>query len=81
MNIQELETVITRVGNNAKIFFCGDIRQSDLLYKKSDKSGFIEFKSVIEKMDDYFECIEFTRNDIVRSGLVKQYILTKEDLL
>lgn len=80
MTFQELDTVITRVGRDSKIIFCGDRKQSDLIYKKNDISGFDDFLKIIEQMNR-FEVIEFTREDIVRSDFVKSYIIAKENVL
>ena len=81
MTFQELDTIMTRVGKHSKIYFCGDYKQSDLIYKKFDTSGFADFKKVIDSMDKYFHSIEFSVDDIVRSGIVKEYLLKKEKLL
>ena len=81
MTFQELDTIMTRVGRHSKIIFSGDMKQSDLIYKKMDSSGFTDFFSVIKKMEDYFHCIEFSSDDIVRSGIVKDYIKIKERIL
>jgi phosphate starvation-inducible PhoH-like protein len=80
LTFQEADSIITRVGNNSKIIFCGDIKQTDLNKKKNDLSGFNDFFDVIVNMRNDFEMVEFTPEDIVRSGLVKQYILAKEKL-
>lgn len=77
MNYHELDTVITRIGENCRIIFCGDYRQSDL--SKSDRTGLIDFMRIIDKMG-CFAKIEFDTNDIVRSALVKNYIVTKLEL-
>lgn len=77
MNYHELDTVITRMGENCRIIFCGDFRQSDLA--KKEQSGLIDFMSIIDKMG-CFNKIEFNVHDIVRSELVKNYIVTKMDL-
>lgn len=71
----ELDTIMTRIGNNCRIIFCGDLAQSDL-NSKWDPSGFPKFFSIIENMEE-FECVEFMPEDIVRSGIVKSYILEK----
>jgi phosphate starvation-inducible protein PhoH len=73
---QELDTAITRMGNNSKIIFCGDIEQNDLIRNKYDVSGLPKFMNIIEHMDS-FEFIEFQPEDIVRGGIVKEYLLTK----
>jgi phosphate starvation-inducible protein PhoH len=79
MTYQELDTVITRVGESSKIIFCGDMKQDDLKISKhrADVSGLKDFVRVISKMND-FTVIEFTTEDIVRSGLVRQYLIAKE---
>jgi predicted ribonuclease YlaK len=76
MTLHELDTVITRVGKNSRIVFCGDFEQSDLLTSKSDVSGLPLFKSILRSMKS-FKIIDFGVNDIVRSGLVREYILAK----
>jgi phosphate starvation-inducible protein PhoH len=82
MNFGELDTITTRCGNNSRIIFCGDIKQDDLKTvsrNRNDSSGLRDFIRVIKKIDS-FDIIEFTKEDIVRSGLVKQYIIAKEAL-
>jgi len=82
MTYHELDTIITRVGESSKIVFCGDTRQDDLATSRNraDVSGLREFLRVISKIKS-FETIQFTPEDIVRSGLVKEYILAKERML
>lgn len=75
MNLAELDTVITRIGNNCKIIFCGDIRQSDFV-KREEKQGMLTFMKIIDRMN-IFQKIEFEVADIVRSALVKNYIISK----
>jgi phosphate starvation-inducible protein PhoH and related proteins len=79
MTYQELDTVMTRVGESSKIIFCGDMKQDDLRISKhrTDVSGLKDFIRVISKMNA-FSVIEFTVDDIVRSGIVKEYLITKE---
>jgi len=79
MTYHELDTIITRVGEGSKIVFCGDTRQNDLEISRnrSDISGLAKFLNVISRIKS-FETIKFTSADIVRSGLVKEYILAKE---
>jgi len=74
----ELHSVFTRIGKNCRVIFAGDIKQNDLNGKR-EESGFKDFFKVIDRMKD-FDTIEFTRDDIVRSSLVKQYIIAREDL-
>jgi phosphate starvation-inducible protein PhoH len=78
MTWHELDSVITRLGENSRIIFCGDFRQSDFLWNK-DKSGIHDFMKVIKTMNS-FDFIEFEKDDIVRSALVKEYIISKLEL-
>jgi predicted ribonuclease YlaK len=78
MILQELDTIVTRVGDNCRIIFCGDFRQTDL-QKEKEKSGLHTFLRILDDTK-YFERIEFGPDDIVRSGLVKAYILSKLEL-
>jgi len=82
MTYEELRTVITRVGENSKIIFCGDTKQDDLRNSKNrlDRSGLYNFMKVIREIDD-FATIEFNKEDIVRSGIVKKFIVTEELVL
>ena len=75
LNFHELDSIITRVGENTKICFCGDASQSDL-QKTNERNGIVDFMSVLRKMPS-FDIIEFGVDDIVRSGLVKEYIMAK----
>jgi phosphate starvation-inducible protein PhoH len=75
MNFEEIDTVITRVGYRSKIIWCGDYRQTDLR-KSNDKSGILKFFDIAHHMESFTK-IEFTPEDIVRSSLVKDYILAK----
>lgn len=75
MNFEELDTVMTRVGTNSKVLWCGDYRQTDLR-KVNDKSGILRFLNIAKFMNE-FSKIEFEAEDIVRSDLVKDYILAK----
>ncbi len=75
LNFHELDSIITRVGDNSKIMFCGDATQSDLT-KSNERNGILDFMKIIQRMPE-FESIEFGVEDIVRSGLVKSYIINK----
>ena len=68
---------MTRVGENSKIMFCGDASQTDL-QKTNDRNGIVDFMNILRKMPS-FDIIEFSVDDIVRSGLVKEYIIAKLD--
>ena len=78
LNFHELDSIITRVGENSKIMFCGDATQSDLV-KTNEKNGIIDFMRILRVMPS-FDIIEFGIEDIVRSGLVKEYIVAKTEL-
>jgi len=73
--MHELDSIITRIGENSKIIFCGDATQSDL-QKTNDRNGIVDFMSILRKMPS-FDIIEFGVDDIVRSGIVKEYIVAK----
>ncbi|MFZ9611161.1 MAG: PhoH family protein [Methylococcales bacterium] len=75
MNFEEIDTVLTRVGYRSKIIWCGDYRQTDLK-KGNDKSGLLKFFDIAHHMGA-FTRVEFEVDDIVRSSLVKDYILAK----
>ena len=76
LNFHELDSIITRVGENTKIMLCGDASQSDLT-KTYERNGILDFIKIIRNMEDEFGISEFGVNDIVRYGLVKKYIATK----
>ena len=78
LNYHELDSIITRVGENTKIMFCGDASQSDLA-KTNERNGIHDFIKVLRVMPS-FDMIEFGLQDIVRSGLCKEYLLAKNEL-
>ena len=78
LNFHELDSNITRLGVNSKIVFAGDAAQTDLT-KAHEKTGIMDFKKIIDDMDE-FASIEFNVQDIVRSGLVKSYLISKLNL-
>lgn len=78
MTFHELDSIITRIGKNCRIIFCGDFRQSDLT-RDQEKNGLKEFMKVVSKLSD-FEYIDFLESDIVRSKLVKEYIIARQNL-
>ena len=78
LNFHELDSIITRVGENSRIIFCGDASQTDLV-KTNDRNGIHDFLNILRKMPS-FDIIEFGIDDIVRSGLVKEYIIAKLDI-
>jgi phosphate starvation-inducible protein PhoH len=78
LSFHELDSIITRVGENSRIIFTGDTEQSDLL-KQYERDGVGEFLKILKTMIS-FDTIEFTVDDICRSGLVKEYLIAKHDL-
>lgn len=76
LTFEEIDTVMTRVGYRSKIIWCGDYRQTDLNKKKNDMSGILKFFDIALHMGAFTK-IEFTPDDIVRSSLVKDYIIAK----
>ena len=75
MTLHELDSLITRVGDNCRIIFCGDFKQADL-----KKNGMHSFVEILKRLDEDFDLIEFTSDDIVRSEFVKRYIQTREKM-
>ena len=78
LNFHELDSIMTRVGAQSKIMFCGDATQSDLI-KTNERNGIIDFMQILRIMSS-LDVIEFGVEDIVRSGLVKEYILAKLEI-
>ena len=78
LNFHELDSIITRVGENSKICFCGDATQTDL-QKTNEKNGIVDFIKILRTMPS-FDLIEFGIDDIIRSGIVKEYIIAKMQL-
>ena len=78
LNFHELDSMITRIGENSKLMFCGDATQSDLT-KQNERNGIADFMRILTNMPS-FDTIEFNAEDICRSGLVKEYIIAKLEL-
>ena len=78
LNFHELDTIITRVGQDSKIVFCGDFSQSDLT-RTNERNGLMDFLQILQEMEE-FNCIEFNIGDIVRSGFVRNYLIQKTKL-
>ena len=78
LNFHELDSIITRIGENSKIMFCGDATQTDLV-KTNEKNGIVDFMRILNVMPS-MEVIEFGVEDIVRSGLCKEYLVAKAEL-
>jgi|TARA_B100001093_G_C26730623_1_gene972075 phosphate starvation-inducible PhoH-like protein len=78
LNFHELDSIVTRVGQDCKIIFSGDYSQSDLI-KSGERQGVLDFMKVLQTMPS-FETVEFGIEDIVRSGLVREYLVSKIQL-
>jgi predicted ribonuclease YlaK len=78
LNFHELDTIITRVGQDSKIVFCGDFGQSDLT-RTNERNGLMNFLQILQEMKE-FNCVEFDIGDIVRSGFVRNYLIQKTKL-
>jgi len=77
MKFEELNTIMTRLGYQSKIIFAGDTSQNDLTKSNRDQSGMVDFMNIIGSMKD-FASVKFNVGDIVRSDIVKRYIIAKE---
>ena len=78
LNFHELDTIITRVGQDSRIVFCGDFAQTDLT-RTTEKNGLMDFLQILQEMEE-FNCVEFDIGDIVRSGFVRNYLIQKTKL-
>ena len=78
LNFHELDSIITRIGKNSKIIFCGDYTQTDLT-RENDKRGILNFMNILSSLDE-FSTVEFGVDDIVRSDFLKSYIIAKYEL-
>ena len=79
LNYHELDSIMTRVGQDSKIMFCGDATQNDLI-KENERNGIVDFMRILRLMANSVDIIEFGVEDIVRSGICKEYILAKLEL-
>lgn len=79
LNFHELDSIVTRVGENTRIIFCGDAMQSDLR-NSNEKNGIHDFMRILERMPDDFAMIEMGIDDICRSGLVRNYLIAKNSI-
>ena len=78
MKYSEISTAITRTNANSKIVLCGDYRQTDL-HKKGDNSGLSQLMDVLHAMPSHmYDFVEYTPDDILRSGLVKEFLIAEE---
>ncbi len=78
LNFHELDSIMTRVGSNSKIMFCGDATQTDLT-RANEKNGIVDFMKILRIMPSV-DTIEFQIGDIVRSGICREYLIAKTEL-
>ena len=78
LNFHELDSIMTRVGSNSKICFCGDATQTDLT-RENEKNGIVDFMKILRIMPSV-DTIEFQIGDIVRSGICREYLIAKTEL-
>jgi len=78
LNFHELDSIMTRVGTDSKIMFCGDATQTDLV-KANEKNGIVDFMRILRLMPSV-DVIEFQIDDIIRSGLCKEYLIAKLEI-
>jgi len=79
MNLHEIDSIMTRMGNNSRVLFTGDIRQTDLDGKRNGVSGMADALRIFNNMRE-FDLIKFTKYDIVRSEFVKSWIIASEEI-
>jgi len=79
MIFQELDTIMTRVGQDSRICFAGDMTQSDLRKTNGDRNGYHNFQAILDHMEE-FEIFDFGIGDIIRSGLVRSYLIAKTNI-
>lgn len=72
----EIHTVMTRVGEGCRVIFCGDFTQKDYTREGSGMNNLLKVASEMKS----FEIVKFNKEDVVRSGFVREYILTRTEL-
>jgi phosphate starvation-inducible PhoH-like protein len=76
----EIQTIITRIGNFSKFVFCGDPMQTDI--KEKGKSGFKPMFDIFNNEESRAQgifCVELDKEDIMRSGILK-FIVEKLEI-
>jgi len=76
MSFHEINSIVTRLGHNSRIIFTGDTNQTDL---RPVECGMEKLLQVVGNIQT-FEKIEFNHHDIVRSEIVKSWIIATEEL-
>jgi phosphate starvation-inducible PhoH-like protein len=74
LSIPEMKMLLTRIGTGCKVVINGDIKQSDI----GGKSGLALILQMIKKYDLPVPLVEFGVEDIVRSDICKQWIISFE---
>lgn len=78
-NFHELDSILTRIGKGSRVIFSGDYFQSDFTHK-GEREGINSFLTILDRLK-YFKRVDFTWEDCVRSGLVREYLMTKEKMI
>lgn len=73
----ELATVTTRIGQNCRLIFCGDTKQTDL-WRPEERNGVHHFLSILQRIDSVTK-VDFDINDVVRSGFVKEFLFAQDE--
>ena len=69
---EEVRSVVTRIGEDTKLLLTGDKKQSDI----RGKSGIVYLQEIVEKYGiGDVGIVTFTHDDIVRSGIVKEFVI------
>lgn len=76
-NIEELATIVTRISDSSKLIILGDVKQNDLIRKKTDISGFLKFMQILNLMPS-FRTVNFTIDDVVRGNVVKEFLIAQD---
>lgn len=74
MSFHEINSIVTRLGQNARIVFTGDTNQTDLRPIECGMERLIKTVNNIQT----FATVEFNHHDIVRSEIVKSWIIAAE---
>ena len=76
MTFEHIKGFMTRIGKYSKVVMCGDINQVSPMFQNS---GLREYLEMVEHFDMNVHTIEFTRDDVLRSGVCKEQIIAFEE--
>jgi phosphate starvation-inducible PhoH-like protein len=80
MSKVEWITVLTRVGDKSRVIICGDTKQDDLTSERfNEQTGVYHLIDVFDSMPNT-SLVTFTEDDIVRSGFVRDLIISMNKL-